>query len=274
MQEPSRRGKRKLRSQWNLLIQWDLRTQSWTWDFGEKSGILEVCSAPVESGLCKVRNERGEWTAALGEAMPPSQRVCGFSIPGSVQGWELEQPGTVESSECTVGDERIFNSSQPKPIHDSWFLLTSQKSPRNEDQREEFHSQDFLGPPASQKMEDTSEGQDKNLITQWDEQWGADFKHWAFKNNKKKNNPGKAPVDYSGRTTWGSFFYSFILTHGQRQLQTPVSQISAAGPQVSITNHALRSGSSSCSGIFNSSWKQRSAEEKWLCHSRVKSEFI
>lgn len=186
MQEPSRRGKRKLRSQGNLLIQWDLRTQSWTWDFGEKSGILEVCSAPVESGLCKVRSEKRRMNSSSGRSNASIPESLWFSIPGSVQGWELEQPGTVESSECTVGDERIFNPSQPKPIHDSWFLLTSQKSPRNEDQREEFHSQDFLGPPASQKREDTSEGQDKNLITQWDEQWGADFKHWAFKNNKKK----------------------------------------------------------------------------------------
>lgn len=42
-------------------------------------------------------------------------------------------------------------------------------------------------------------------------------------------------MDYSGSTTWGSFLYSFILAHRQRQLQTPVSQISAAGPQISIT---------------------------------------
>lgn len=51
----------------------------------------------------------------------------------------------------------------------------------------------------------------------------------------QKKNPGKMPADYSGSTTWGSFLYSFILTHGQRQLQTPVTQISAAGPQVSIS---------------------------------------
>lgn len=42
-------------------------------------------------------------------------------------------------------------------------------------------------------------------------------------------------MDYSGSTTWGSFSLFFILTHGQRQLQTPVSQISTAGPQVSIS---------------------------------------
>lgn len=187
MQEPSRRGKRKLRSQGNLLIQWDLRTQSWTWDFGEKSGILEVCSAPVESGLCKVRNEKRRMNSSSGRS--------NASIPESLwifHPWKCPRLGigaAWHGGKLWVHsgwNERILNPSQPKPIHDSWFLLTSQKSPRNEDQREEFHSQDFLGPPASQKMEDTSEGQDKNLITQWDEQWGADFKHWAFKNNKKK----------------------------------------------------------------------------------------
>lgn len=93
------------------------------------------------------------------------------------------------------------------------------------------------------------------------------------------------PVDYSRSTTCGSWLYCITLSLAgrQRQLQAPVSHMSAAGASVSITHRSPEIMSATIVWDYalfklenavpsgNSAMSQRFAEESTFANTRAKS---